>query len=54
MSRLIPPPPPAPVIRIGRLVPPLPTDKVERSLVAEAMLTEVRRALNAWAYRSES
>jgi len=44
-------PPPAPVIRyVGRLVPPPPADKVERHLVTEAMVAEVRRALNAWAY----
>lgn len=40
----------APVIRIGRLVPPPPADKVERHLVTEAMVAEVRRALNALAY----
>ena len=40
----------APVIRVMRLVPPAPVDKVERHLVTEAMVAEVRRALNAWAY----
>ncbi len=47
---LVPVKVPAPVIRMTRLVPPAPVDKVERHLVNEAMVAEVRRALNAWAY----
>lgn len=33
-----------------RMVPAPPAEKVERHLVTEAMIAEVRRALNAWAY----
>ena len=44
--------PPPPVVRFAplALVPPPPAEKVERHLVQEAMVAEVRRALNAWAY----
>lgn len=43
---------PVPVVRFAplRLVPPPPAEKVERHLVTEAMIAEVRRALNAWMY----
>lgn len=50
MSPVVLPPPP--VVRFVPLclVPRAPADKVERHLVTEAMVAEVRRALNAWAY----
>jgi len=33
-----------------RMVPPAPVEKVASHLATEAMIAEVRRALNAWAY----
>lgn len=48
--------PPPPVVRFAplRLVPPPAAEKVERHICEQEAVAEVRRALNVWAYTSES
>lgn len=52
MATLVPVPPPAPVVAYLplRLVPPAPTEKVERHIVEREVVALVSRALNTWAY----
>jgi hypothetical protein len=42
--------PATPVIRFTSLIPSLPPNKAVKALVEQEAVSEVRRALNAWAY----